>query len=342
MAINDYFHVTDAGAGDKSGDSWANAMDEAAFESHLEGAVVAGDVHFVMDGSYTLDSDIDFNARDGTEVSPIVIIGVKSGTTNEGAAVVYSDWSRDAADRPFFDCATYRIHTGNFCIVRNFDLQGADYRVLQVDNDCLIENCRADNDYGSSAERYAYDVAVTSRLINCEGLSANCNILLAWSNSKILFNYFHDSSDATYGIGVDDRAYDDNILIAFNIFDNLTIGIKSVARQDTTVLNNTFYECDKGVSNTTGYSWTCINNIMEENDTDGFVWTTQTDSNFFWKNHGDDARCNDMWDLVDTTTVFQDYEVSTGDPKFTTPGSDFSLQDSSPNIDNGIGISLGV
>ena len=77
-------------------------------------------------------------------------------------------------------------------------------------------------------------------------------------------------------------------------------------------------------------------------DADGFLWTTQTDINFFWNNHGDDTRCNDMWDGVDATTVFQDYEVTTGDPKFTTPGSDHSLQDTSPNIDAGMSIILGV
>ena len=49
MAINAYFHITAAGAGLKDGSDWDNAMNEAAFETHLEGAVVAGDVHFVKD-----------------------------------------------------------------------------------------------------------------------------------------------------------------------------------------------------------------------------------------------------------------------------------------------------
>ena len=102
------------------------------------------------------------------------------------------------------------------------------------------------------------------------------------------------------------------------------------------------YETDTGVDETNGDRWCCINNIMEGNDSDGFKWTTQTDSNFFWKNHGDDVRCTDMWDLVDTTTVFQDYEVSTGDPVFDVPGADFALQNTSPNLDNGMSIILGV
>ena len=91
MAIVAYYHITAAGAGLKDGSTWANAMGIGEFQTHLNGAVLAGHVHFVQDGAYTMTGNIDCNARDGTSTSPIVIIGVKSATTNEGAAVVYSD-----------------------------------------------------------------------------------------------------------------------------------------------------------------------------------------------------------------------------------------------------------
>jgi hypothetical protein len=107
------------------------------------------------------------------------------------------------------------------------------------------------------------------------------------------------------------------------------------------ILNNTFYGCGTAVTAST--IRTCsINNIIEATTVDGFKWTTQTDCNFFWKNHGDDSRCTDMWNGVDTTTIFQDYAVSTGDPKFTVAGSDFSLQTTSPDIDTGMSLELGV
>jgi len=338
MAINDYFHVTAAGAGDKSGDSWANAMDEAAFKAHLEGAVVAGDVHFVKDDTYTLDSSIDSSARSGTAVSPIVIIGVKSGTTNEGANVAYSDWSRDAADRPFFDCVTFKITTGDYYVLRNLSLEGSDTEVLEVGLVNIVENCKGYNDSGV-ANHDCLKTGTYGNVINCEIESESGDGIAAGSYSNVSFCYIHDCDNAGYaGIKISSNICD----LAFNILDNCAIGISSSSRDVIQVLNHTFYGCGVDVNETNGYGWSCINNLHEGSTTDGYKWTTQTDINFFWKNHGNDARCNDMWDLVDTTTVFQDYEVSTGDPKFTTPGSDFSLQDSSPNIDNGMGISLGV
>ena len=336
MAINAYFHVTATGAGTKSGNSWANAMDEPAFETHLEGAVVAGDVHFVMDGSYTLDSDIDSSARDGTTVSPIVIIGVKTGTTNEGAAVVYSDWSRVAGDRPFFDGVTFTFKVGDYYVIRNIDFTSADnIAVVQAGAYSVVENCKFEDTFAAGVASGLSMQGAYGVIVNNEMLSTNNRGLTANSNSRVVFNYIHDTGNQ--GIVVTHAA-----VYAFNILDTCAIGIDGGGFFGNTVLNNTFYETDVGVDETTGYSWVCINNIMEGNNTDGFKWTTQTDINFFWNNHGDDARCNDMWDLVDTTTVFQDYEVSTGDPKFTTPGSDFSLQSDSPNIDNGMSIILGV
>ena len=107
MAITGYYHVTPTGAGAKTGLSWAAAMDEAAFEAFVEGGgVAAGNVIFVAGGTYTLDSTIAPTVN-GTAVSPICVIGVKAGTTNVGAAVVYSDWSRASADRPYFDLGAW-------------------------------------------------------------------------------------------------------------------------------------------------------------------------------------------------------------------------------------------
>jgi len=340
MAINAYWHVKQGGAGLKNGTNWANAADEPAMEIFLEGAVVPGDVIFVMKGTYTLDSAIDFSARSGTAVSPIVIIGVKDTTTNVGANITYADWSRLAADRPFFDCVTFNFKSGNYFICRNISFQGeASYLVWSgIYN--IFENCKFENDNGASSAEYGLLLGASGYVLNCEFTSANSRGLICGGNSGVFFNYFHDFPDAANGIGIVTNGV--TISIHFNIFDNCTIGISSVSRDDCDIINNTFYETATGISETDGERWVCINNIMEGNNTAGFLWTTQTDHNFFWKNHGDDARCTDMWSLVDTTTVFQDYEVSTGDPLFTTPGADHSLQAASPNIGNGMSIELGV
>jgi len=335
MAINVYRHCTPAGAGLKNGTTWANAFDEPALEVFLEGAVVAGDVIFIMDGAYTLDSDINCSARDGTKVSPIIIIGVRAGTVNEGAAVVYADWSRAAADRPFFDGATFEIRTGDYYIVRNVQFQSSDTYTLVMGNACIVENCDCDND-AAAANKFALAELGLGIIVNNDISSANCNGLYIGANTQVYFNYIHDCPNAGRGIGVSNNGAFTKF--AFNIFDNLTVGINAAADRCVGVLNNTFYNVDTGIVETTADMWACINNLMEGNTTAGFSWAVQTDINFFWRNHGNDARCTDMWANVDIATVFQDYEVTAGDPLLTTPGVDHSLQDGSPC--EGIGMSI--
>lgn len=338
MAINDNWYVTAAGAGAKNGNDWANAFDKPAFETHLEGAVVAGDVNWVEDGAYTLDSDIDFTARDGTAVSPIAIIAVKSGTTNEPP--LYSDWSIAAGDRPFFDCVTFTFKTGDYTIIRNIDFEGSTNAVVEMGTYCLAENNKFNNDVGFGAQRYGISMSNYARLNNNELTSALGRGARVFLSSKIAYNYFHDMPDDPDGLCLDIAGHGCDA--AFNIFDTSYMGIKGESYDAIMLLNNTFYETDTGVGATDGFGWTCINNIMEGNNTAGFVWTTQTDSNFFWNNHGDDVRCNDMWVLVDTTTLFQDYEVVTGDPVFDVPGADFALQNTSPDLNAAMSIGLGV
>ena len=338
MAINAYYHVTVAGAGNNSGDSWANAMADSDFETHIEGSSVAGDVYFLKDGTYDFTGgDVDFNLRDATAVSPIAIIGVKAGTTNEGANIVYSDWSISAADRPFFDLGVNQIRTGDYCILRNLDLEGGGASTLNKGIGGYTENCKIYNDSGTAGRDAVYN-GVGSGIFNCEVEAETGNGIQTFS-APVLFTYIHDCDGAGYSAIV---VYGAHVKMCFNILDNCSFGVNSTSDDHCLALNNTFYETDVGVSETDAIHWACINNVMEGNDTDGFVWTTQTDANFFWKNHGDDTRCNDMWDGVDTTTVFQDYEVTTGDPVFDTPGSDHAIGAASPCYGTGMSIELGV
>lgn len=342
MAIANYWHVTQTGAGLKNGTNWANAFDEPALEVFLEGAVVAGDVIFVMKGTYTLDSIINFSARPGTAVSPIAIIGVKDTCTNVGAAVTYSDWARSAVDRPFFDCAAFYFQTGNYVIIRNLYFQGSANLVLLTGNYTIIENSKFDNDNAVSAAKYAVSMGAQVIFYNNEISSINTFGLSCASNCRIKYNYFHDIQDAANGISIVTQG--DGHVIEFNIFNNTTLAIQGISRDFCVVDNNTFYNCDTALTETNGERWVVSNNIVEASITDGFKWTTQTDINFFWNNHGNDARCTDMWDGVDITTVFKDYPNATlnGDPVFTAAGSDFSLDTGSPCLDAGMSITLGV
>ena len=113
-------YVTVAGADDKSGGTWATAMGYAEWETDLEGASEAGDIYYVAGGTYNLTSSLDFNARAGTSLAPICIIGVNSGTTNEPP--VYSDWAM-GDNRPLLVGGSYYcMYSGNYSKV--FNLRG--------------------------------------------------------------------------------------------------------------------------------------------------------------------------------------------------------------------------
>jgi len=336
MAIVAYYHITAAGAGLKDGSTWANAMGIGEFQTHLNGAVLAGHVHFVQDGAYTMTANIDCSARDGSITSPIAIIGVKAGTTNEGAAVVYSDWSRDAADRPVITAAAYNFAIGSDYKLINIEFATTYSTGVTCDSRDVVENCKVTNSSGT-ANRYAV-VQNTGggSTINCELISTNGYALSCGSNTVTLFNYLHDSN-----IGLRVAASVQSII--GNVFDtNATEGINAAIKTNINVINNVFYAGAKGLAETTGYGWLVINNIFEGQTTSGISWaTTQTDTNTFMDNHGDDARCTDMWANVDVTTVFQDYWVTTGDPLFSNPaGGLFDLGAGSPCLDVGLPNSL--
>jgi hypothetical protein len=342
MAIHAYYHVTPSGAGAKDGTTWATAFGEPEFETFMEGTVVAGDVIFIKEGTYTLDSEFSSSARAGTLSAPIALIGVKSTCTNEGAAVAYSDWARLSANRPYFDCDTNAITFGNYYVIRNISFRVAKLSTNGVVTGgyCIAENCKINSD--GTNTYYAAEFGTQSMIINCEITGTGSGITTG-SATKVLFCYFHDLYN---GIDDGDRqgifAGGAGSMIEFNILNNILIGIK-VSGNDHIFLNNTFYNCKKALFMGTAYRSCIVNNAVDSCTVSGISSTTQRDSNFFWKNHGDDARNVDMWVNEDTTTIFQDYEVSTGDPLFTTPAIGvFSLTVGSPALDAGLSISLGV
>jgi hypothetical protein len=341
MAKNADWYVTAGGAGIKDGTTWAKAFDEAAYEIHKEGALVAGDYHWIEDGAYTLDSDVDSSARDGTAISPVLEIGVKGGTTNEPP--VYSDWSLDTADKPFFDGVTFIIKVGDYYKIKNINFESSATAALETGLGCIIENCKFNNDIGVVSVNFALKCFTQCKVMNSEIESLKGNGLSISNDGRILFNYIHDCPEATHvtrGNGITNAS---RSIFAFNILDECNIGINSSSDDDNVLLNNTFYETDTGLSETDGIGWLCINNIMEGNDADGFKWTTQTDINEFMDNHGDDVRCTDMWDLVAISPdPNADHRVSTGDPDFDTPGADFALDPGSPCEDIAMYMILGV
>lgn len=330
MAITGYFHVTPAGAGTKSGADWTNAFGEPEFKAHIEGSGTAGYVYFIASGEYTLDSSINSGARAGTSVSPISLIGVKGGTTNVGADIVYSDWARSPYDRPLFDTGALQIAVGSNYVIRNLRFTGASSFMLLLGYLDVVENCFFEG-YASSAGLYIVGTNTNCIIINC-GFTTPNTYGLYINNGLCSFCYFYNINDSTYGRAITPTS---ESTISNNIFNNCNEGIHLSADIGVYIINNTFYLCGTAVSATTGFANAYINNILEGCRTNGFLSTTQEDLNFYSNNHGDDARNTDMWNGVDDSGIFQDNGVSTGDPLFTASGT-FTLETGSPCIDTGL------
>lgn len=340
MPIGAYLHVDVAADGTGDGTGWALSGAGGAYTlAQLATNVTGDDVVFIKDGSYTLGADMDLSAVDGSVTSPCAWTGVKSTTTNTGANVVYSDWSRLDADRPFINCDAYTLTVGDATVVKNIYLQGADTRTLLTGDSTVVENCKFDNDVGSSQGYYGLYVGNYARIVNCEFLSTNAKGIRTGASCLISYCYFHDMPDATNGYCITTAGV--GTVVLFNAFDTCETGIYATNDAAIFCINNTFYNCDQGVSMTTDYGCAYINNIFNDCDTKGIIASTQTDNNFFWKNNYE-GNADDN-DGVDETTVFKDYEKTTADPTFTNAaGGDFSLQAGSGCLNAGMSIVLGV
>jgi len=332
------YRVTPAGAGDTDGSSWANAMGEAEFEISIEGggdeAVAAGDIYYVQAGTYTLDSDYDSSVQDGTAILPISIIGVKAATTNE--TPTYADWPDVGSnDRPTFDTgATQTILLGDYYKIFNCIFTGsfAD-RIVQTGAYCVTYNVKCTNTT-ATAHKYAYYTGAYNQTIACEMVSTNGRGMLPGSGSLVAYSYFHDSGQAFIT--------QNNLTVMHCVFHDMIYYVVNLSTSyNNSFINNTVYNCPAAFYGTTASSHVFINNIIDTVSGIAFEWTTQTDINFFWKNHKGN-NVNDMWSLVAETMPHMDPEVTSGDPKFTTPGSNFSLQSDSPCIDAGLSLTFGV
>jgi hypothetical protein len=338
MAISGYFHVTPSGAGTKSGADWSNSFGLSEFSGHLVASGNPGYVYFVSSGTYNFSGTIDSNLRDGGIVAPLAIIGVKSNISNTNNLVTYTDWAISPNDRPLFNTGAYLFKGGDYYIFRNISVIGQ--QVTTFGNSAVVENCKFNNNYGTPGNRYALTISAASSVINNE-ITSLCNegLNAFGADSKILYNNFINISNSTYGIAITTTSKIP--VIAFNIFNNCAYGILTTADNHGVIINNTFYSGIVGISMTTDYNTTIINNIFEGYTSKAITASTRTDSNFFWKNHGDNTRNIEMYNGVDTSGIFMDYLNSSGNPLFTSSGN-LSLTAGSPCINNGMSITLGV
>jgi hypothetical protein len=337
-AINRYWHVEDGGTGTRTeGDSWLGGV-SVCMDTLGVATLTAGDIVLIKDGSHTIAAAIDNSAEDATEFSPIMLIGVKAGTTHVGAQVVLSDLSIDTTDRPLITIGESKITLGDYYIVKGLSINATVTAALTLGTGGLVENCKFNQAYGSSNTRVVLSTGTFCSILNCEFVSALNRGITLGATSKVMYCYFNGFADATNGIalGLNGNAE----IVMYNTFRNVKNSAIVLASTDGhTIANNTFYDCAIDVSATDSRSNVFINNVSYATDADSYVWTSQVDLNFFSNNSVDALG---SFNLVDTAGLFRDFYLKIGDPLFTTNGSNFSLQAASHCVDSGLGIIMGV
>lgn len=336
------YYVTAAGAGSKDGSTWGNALGEAEFEASLEGAAAAGDIYYIMQGTYTLDSAYDSSARDGTAAAPISLVGVKSGTTAEPPTIADlsdANLSGGTDDRPLFACGANAVTFGDYYKLMCLSFTTTSAAGIALGAYAFGYNCKAINSSGAN-DRLAWSTGADSAFVHSEGgglpgTGVVCRAFSMASRGKILFCYAHDCRTGLYASSTS------FYLAAFCVFEDISVNAVGCAVGIVPVLlNNTFNDCAVAVS--AGASVVlAINNILEGCTTAGFSNSTQADMSFFLNNHGNDARNTDMWVNVATAFPHGDLNNTTGDPLFDADGN-LSLQSGSPCRDAGVSAYLGT
>lgn len=334
-----YYVDFDLTTGDGTGGSWANAIKTAAaMDTLLDTTVAAGDVVYVKQSTWTLTEALGATARDGTALDPICIVGVKDGTTDEPPPLsAWSDTnltSSSGEDRPIFSAGAYTISLGDYWKVFNIKITGSASTVITGGNTNVFYNCYVENSSGT-ANRTALAAGTQSSCILTECKSTNGYSLSFGSGGKMVFCYVHDSVR-----GVSQNSY---FVCLFNIFDTCSSTGIEVASYDSSIyFGNSFYNCPTAFNATDSYGNVSINNIIDT-ATDGFLWTSQVDINFYSYNHVGNS-VTDMWDTIDETNPEnKDNWVTSGDPDFTNEaGGNFSLESTSPCINAGMAMALGV
>lgn len=332
-----YHYVTTTGAGTKSGNSWSNAFDFAAFMSDFV-ACSAGDIYFFKPGTYTLTADLA-SPYDGTVADPIAIIGVKSGTTAEGNNIDSDDWAT-GTDRPLFDGGTsYHINVGGDYILKNLRSESEQSGAITIEQHGIVDNCYAKNDNASTGTLFALNCENTGcRIINTEWESPNNRGASLSAGCLIHLCYAHNVGSWGVNMAI-------NSFCTFTIFDDCGSGAYGGATADgVSVINCVMYSCNNGIYSVAGIAWAIINNIFHTCTT-GIYWTTNSNNNHMLNNlmYNNTTDFNRVPAEGDTEDLFCDWLLTTADPDFVDEtNGDFSLDASSPAINSAMRMVLGV
>lgn len=308
-------YVTVTGAGDKSGDSWANAMDLSAWENDVENNMETGDEYRVYSGTYTLTNNWNTTQSGGN------VIGVQD-QVGEGTPAV-------GDNRPLIAAGAYEFTFYGYHFFRNIRVTTAAAFGFEASIRVTYENCKVTQ---TSTGR-GFSSTSEALLINCEIDNAAGWGAYLGSSSHIVGCLFTNS---LYG------GYISTGSISFSIFDTCTVG--AILGYNINILNNSFFG-DKenqdsamiGIWGVNQPAQAIINNIFNDLDI-GISYSTSVrnvylDYNNFYENTTD----------INKATILKGSNTTTVDPEFTdTDSVDFSLGSNSSCRGAGFSIALGV
>lgn len=325
------WHVSYNGTGDATqGASWAQAI---TLDTLQVAELAANDSVYVRaDGVHTLHASFDKSTTDAAATTLIKIIGVKAGTTNEGAAIDTSDWIKDSA-RAVVECgASYTFKTGTYYSILGLSFQGQTNNTCYLEARCVAENCKFNNNYGTANARYSLYTLQQCKILGCHFISANTSGMTAGATSLVKNCFFQKIDNATGGVAL--LTAGDNITIESCIFDSCRIGVSTVNRDMIRYIKNVFHACVTGISGTTDFNTYFDGNIFNRCSTNGVALSAVANSNYSRNN----LRYLSAFSNLDTAGLYGDQYAVQGDPLFTAPGTNFSLQANSPAKNKGFGI----
>lgn len=304
-----------------------------------DGTIVAGDTIYIWGGNYVLTTPVgDTCLNPGTATGVIAYIGVKAATTNWPP--VFSDWvpQADTNAMPKINFTTKRFSFSNYSHIYNMYFYGDTVRGVIFGTNNHGINLAVINAAATASTNYTTYFLGTNNFVGCFFSGANSRGVYNNGGNAYMDGCFLSFPNATNGTGITSVG---SLILTDNIFFKCAIAISS-ATSICRAKNNTFDSCGIDYSATSGASNIFINNIHRFASTNCYKWTTQTPSNIFIRNHIGLNTKAVAWNLVDTTTAFQDHWQTSGDPLITTPGVKYTLEAGSPCIDSGYNTKFGL
>ncbi len=281
---------------------WTTAFNWAEFKTWAETAALADDVLYVETGEYTAASSIA-SGRNGSNTQPITIIGVTDLTLTE------AEWD----EFPYFNfTAGNNFAVNNYWDIRNIRFSSDTNPTVLIDRNSIMRHCQIDQ----SGVGYAVSLGTTGACLY------DCRVTAPAGHGVSMAAYTRAIGNVVNAVGDCIRwAGNDYILVASNVLVGGANGVNCGARDMSTVINNTIYDCAVGISGTNAYSIWIFRNLIDS-CTIGVEWTTSTSTNIMdWNGW------NNATDIAAGSGMAKGPHAVTGVPNFVdAAGGDFRVQ----------------